>query len=146
MFRSFPALLLALLSFVVLPTTPASAAGADESAAVKKLGQTFFKEYLASKDPSAYMEKSPLLTPDARHAYLTIKKKADKDGGLDSDPVTGGQDHPKSYQIVDVSVQTDKAMAVAEAKGFTSIFIRFVKEKNDWKINSVGGVNPEKKH
>src|SRR5258708_6204960 len=125
MFRSFPTLLLALLSFIVLPMAPASAAGDAAGAAVKKVSQTFFKEYLASKDPWVYLVKSPLLTPAAKNAFLTIKKKADKDGGLDSDPVTKGQDHPKSYQIVSVELQPDKATAVAEAKGFPSIFMRF---------------------
>jgi len=135
MFRSLPALLLALLSFIGLPTTPASAA--DDGAAVKKVGQTFFKEYLTSKDPWAYLEKSPLLSPAAKHSFLTIKKKADKDGGLDSDPVTKGQDHPKSYQIVNVGLQPDKATAVAEAKGFPSILslLRFGGQGWEGRIN-----------
>src|SRR5436853_4292886 len=100
MTRSFLTLLL-VLSTCLLSAAPSRAAGGDE-AAIAEAGGKFFKSYFASKDHWAYLLKSPLVTPAAKSAFLAIKKKAEKDGGLDWDPVVKGQDHADSYKIAKV--------------------------------------------
>lgn len=137
--------LLFIVSVCILSPLTASAAG-GEDAAVAEAGNTFFKKYLSSKDHFAYLLKSPLVTPAAKSAFQSIKKKADKDGGLDSDPVVQGQDHADSYTVGKIRVQGATATASAEAKGWPGIPVRFVHGKDGWQIDGVGDINIPAKH
>lgn len=141
MFRPLLPIVLALLSFVVLPTPRAFAADNGDGAAVKQVAQTFLKEHLKSQDPDATFLKSPLVTTAAKNALRALMKKGGKDFGLESDPVTGGQDHPDNYKIVVGKVEADKAAVSAEAKDFPTIHVRLVKEKSGWKIDGAGEIN-----
>jgi len=132
--------LLFIVSVCILSPVAAHAAGGDDTA-IAEAGNTFFKKYLSSKDQWAYLLKSPLLTPAAKNAFQAIKKKADKDGGLDSDPVVKGQDHADSYTIGKIHVEGAAATAVAQAKGWSNIPMRFVHGKDGWQIDGVGEIN-----
>jgi hypothetical protein len=142
--RAFLTLLLVLSACFFAPSL-SRAAGGDE-AAITETGTAFFKKYLSSKDQFAYLLKSPLVTPAAKSAFQAIKKKADKDGGLDYDPALKGQDHADSYTIGKIHVQGATATASAEAKGWPGIPMRFVHGKDGWQIDGLGEINISSKH
>ncbi|HSI14823.1 MAG TPA: hypothetical protein VK961_22410 [Chthoniobacter sp.] len=137
--------LLFIVSVCILSPITSRAAGGDD-AAIAEAGNTFFKKYLSSKDQFAYLLKSPLVTPAAKSAFQVIKKKADKDGGLDYDPALKGQDHADSYTVAKIHVQGTTASASAEAKGWPAIPVRFVHGKDGWQIDGVGEINIPSKH
>jgi len=112
---------------------------------VKQISENFLKGYTTSKNPDGYLLKSPVITAAAKSALQAILKKAGKEG-LETDPVTGGQDFPEHYKFVVGNVSADKAMVSAEAKDFTTVHFRLVKEKGSWKIDGAGGINMGKGH
>jgi hypothetical protein len=132
-------LLLVVFACILSPSISRAAGGDD--AAIAEAGTTFFKKYFASKDQWTYLQKSPLVTPAAKNAFQAIKKKADKDGGLDYDPAVKGQDHAESYKIGNIHVEGATATASAEAKGWPSVPMRFVRGKDGWLVDGVGEIN-----
>lgn len=90
--------------------------------------------------------KSPLVTAQAKSAFRTIKKKVEKDGGLDWDPVVKGQDHADSYKTGKIQVHGTTATAFAQASGWPGLSMRFVHGKDGRQIDGVGEVNMGGKH
>lgn len=123
---------------------PVLRAEAGDEAAVAKVGDTFFKTYINSKDPFAYLPKSPLVTGAVKSSFQAIKKQAG--GELDYDPVTQGNDRADVYLTAHVKVSGDTATAQGTAKGWPSIPMRFVLSSHGWLIDAVGDLNKSGKH
>ena len=120
-------------------TAPILCAEKGDEAAIAKVGDTFFKTYIGSKDPFGYLLKSPVVTPALKASFNALKKK--NGGEWDYDPVTQGNDRADIYLTSHVKVQGDMATAQGTAKGWPSIPMRFVLSSHGWLIDGVGDLN-----
>jgi len=153
---------IALLAFpMALLAFPRVARCASPEADVKKVVETFYREYLRFfNKPSkgdgdaqliAWVNASPCTSAGFKAVLkktLVAAHKRDPEVGLDEDPILAGQDYPKKgYRAKTIHVVQDKANVTMEGIGPDSfhISVEMINVKGQWLINGIADIKAERK-
>jgi len=146
---------------IALFAFPLVAHCASPEADVKKVVETFYREYMRFfNKPSkgdgdaqliAWVNASPYTSTGFKAVLrktLVAARKKDREVGLDEDPILAGQDYPKKgYRAKTIHVVQDKASVSMEGIGPDSfhISVEMINVQGHWLINGIADIKAETK-
>ena len=156
--RYFKHLLPAVIAIFAFPLV---AHCAPSEADVKKVVETFYREYMrffnkpAKGDGDtqliAWVNASPYTSAGFKAVLkktLVAARKRDPEVGLDADPILAGQDYPKKgYRAKTIHIAQDKASVTMEGIGPDSfhISVEMINVQGQWLINGIADIKAEAK-